>query len=179
MEAAWLLWPMRAGKQASVKAAKSGGNSFEAHGLVSNGPPTADHQDANLVNAWGIAFTKGAIRVADNGTGLSTAYTRSGAGKSPTIQIPDGAPTGIVAKGSNRFTVTSGTKVGRSQLVFSSEAGDITAWSPKVNSTSAVVAFKATDGAIYKGLTVASVRGQSFLCDRLPQRQGRRLRQVL
>jgi uncharacterized protein (TIGR03118 family) len=152
-----------AGKQAGGKAAKSKETSFQAHGLVSNGPPTADKTDTNLVNAWGIAFTKGAIRITANGTGLSTAYTRSGMGRSPTIQIPDGAPTGIVAKGASAFTVTSGTKSGRSALLFASESGDITGWSPKIDPKSAVVAFKTADGAIYKGLAVAKAQGQPFL----------------
>ena len=49
------------------------GNSYLQHNLVSNLAGVADHQDPQLINAWGVAFNPAAVVwVADNGSGVST-----------------------------------------------------------------------------------------------------------
>jgi hypothetical protein len=94
--------------------------------LVSDVPGAAELLDADLVNAWGLAFGPTTPAwVADNGTDVSTLY--SGAvGSTPvakvplTVSIPDGAPTGAVFNGSTGFVVHSGPSSGPARFLFSS-----------------------------------------------------------
>src|SRR5258707_10170736 len=52
---------------------------YSTHPLVSDGASPADHVDASLRNAWGIAFNpNGAVWVADNKTNTSTLYDGTG-----------------------------------------------------------------------------------------------------
>jgi uncharacterized protein (TIGR03118 family) len=132
--------------------------------LVSDVPGAAELLDADLVNAWGLAFGPTTPAwVADNGTDVATLY--SGAvGSTPvakvplTVSIPDGAPTGAVFNGSTGFVVHSGASSGPARFLFSSEAGTITGWSPGVPppapSTQAQTAVT-VPGAIFKGLAIA------------------------
>src|SRR3954471_12973379 len=77
---------------------------FTETDLVSDGVLPAAHTDTNLVNGWGLAFTKqGVVWVGNNGTGTSTVYDTSGNLGSPVVTIPpaagqtDNAPvTGVV-----------------------------------------------------------------------------------
>jgi uncharacterized protein (TIGR03118 family) len=132
--------------------------------LVSDVQGAAELPDADLVNAWGLAFGPTTPAwVADNGHGVSTLY--SGAvGNTPvakvplTVSIPGGAPTGAVFNGSNGFVVTSGASSGPARFLFSSEAGIVTGWNPAVPppppSTQAQIAVT-VPGAIFKGLAIA------------------------
>lgn len=132
--------------------------------LVSDVPGAAELLDADLVNAWGLAFGPATPAwVADNGTDVSTLY--SGAvGSTPvakvplTVSIPGGAPTGAVFNGSTGFVVHSGASSGPARFLFSSEAGTITGWNPAVppppQSTGAQTAVT-VPGAIFKGLAIA------------------------
>jgi uncharacterized protein (TIGR03118 family) len=132
--------------------------------LVSDVPGAAELLDANLVNAWGLAFgPTSPAWVADNGTDVTTLY--SGAvGSMPvakvplTVSIPGGAPTGAVFNGSSGFVVHSGASSGPARFLFSSEAGTITGWNPAVppppTSTQAQTAVS-VPGAIFKGLAIA------------------------
>ena len=67
-------------------------NRYVVNNLVSDLPGAA-HQDSNLKNAWGVAFTPGAspFWIADNATGLSTLYDGDG-----TIVALVGSPSGGV-----------------------------------------------------------------------------------
>ena len=52
---------------------------YQQHNLVSDIPNIADQTDANLVNAWGIAFNpNGAVWINNNGTGTSSLYDGKG-----------------------------------------------------------------------------------------------------
>ena len=71
--------------------------------LVSDQPNVAEHQDANLVNAWGIAFNPfGFVWASNAETGKSTLYDGNGVPQSLIVTIPpkagatQGNPTGIV-----------------------------------------------------------------------------------
>src|SRR6187431_3415297 len=70
------------------------------------------HVDANLVNAWGIAFNpQGFVWVANAGTSTSTLYDGNGVPQSLVVTIPDGLageaePTGIVFNGGSGFQVS-------------------------------------------------------------------------
>jgi uncharacterized protein (TIGR03118 family) len=138
---------------------------YTQRNLVSDVPDAAELLDADLSNAWGLAFGPTTPAwVADNGTDVSTLY--SGAvGNTPvakvplTVSIPGGAPTGAVFNGSPGFVVTSGASSGPSLFLFSSEAGIITGWNPGVPppppSTQAQIAVS-VPGAIFKGLAIAN-----------------------
>jgi hypothetical protein len=82
---------------------------FDLTNLVSDGAIAARHTDKNLVNAWGIAFaSNGKVRLADNGTDLSTAFGGTGNPEGITVSIPDRAPTGIVANSSDQLRIHEG-----------------------------------------------------------------------
>jgi uncharacterized protein (TIGR03118 family) len=143
---------------------------FTATTLVSDGAVSAPHTDANLKNAWGIAFNpKGFVWVADNATSVATLYDGHGVPQSLVVSIPTGSngpanPTGIVFNGTTDFTVSQGGKSGVAAFVFVGEGGTVAAWSPSVNPTVAVTMFDdGSGGAVYKGLALASNGGANFL----------------
>jgi uncharacterized protein (TIGR03118 family) len=156
--------------------------SFLQTNLISDTPGLASVMDPNLVNPWGIAFAPtGPFWINDNGTGLSTVYNGAGtptpAGKPliVTIPLPPGntgtaaAPTGIVFNSTTDFVVTANGKSGAAIFLFATEDGTISAWSPTVNPTSAVLEVDnstnptADSGAVYKGLTLGSNSNGNFL----------------
>src|SRR2546422_3810224 len=115
--------------------------------IVSDIPGLAIATDPNLKNAWGIAFGPGnPIWIADNGTGLSTLYTGTGAIVPLVVTIPapaaddTSAPTGLVVNPSGDFVVTKNGKSGASIFIFDTEDGTIVGWSPGVDLTHAVIA---------------------------------------
>jgi uncharacterized protein (TIGR03118 family) len=140
---------------------------YTQHNLVSDQADKADVMDPDLVNAWGLAFGKGAMAtpawVADNGTDVATLYTGDTAGtpvmKFPlTVSIPGGAPTGQVFNGSKAFVIHGGGKSGPANFIFSSEAGKITAWSLAVPPATKARKVASVKGAIFKGLAIAKTK---------------------
>jgi len=132
-------------------------NAYVVHHIVSNVSGAADHQDANLVNGWGLdAGPTTPWWVADNGTDRSTLYTAGGT-IVPLVVTVDGGPTGLVfnSGASTSFFVTKGAVSRRANFLFSSEDGVIRGWSPAVDPTVAQVAYTGP-GASYKGLAIAS-----------------------
>jgi uncharacterized protein (TIGR03118 family) len=137
---------------------------FTQTDLVSNGVLPAQHTDANLVNGWGLAFTKqGVVWVGNNGTGTSTVYDVAGNVAGPVVAIPpaanstENAPvTGVVfnaaAKG---FNVTANGQTLPSQYVFVSESGTISGWTPEIGNTAVNVVDNSASGAAYKGAAIA------------------------
>ena len=142
---------------ASVALADDG--SYQQHNLVSDGFVAADHNDPNLVNAWGVAFNPfGPVWVADNGTGLSTLYDGNGSIIGLVVQIPTpsaasgGTPTGIVfnANGAPTSFVVNGSPA---KFLFATEDGVIAGWS---GGTQAFVAVDSSGaGAVYKGIALS------------------------
>jgi uncharacterized protein (TIGR03118 family) len=132
----------------------AGGNSFTVHNLVSDGGVPADRVDPNLVNGWGI--TRGPTTpwwVADNGTDNSTLYRGDGTIVPLVVSVP-GGPTGAVFNGTTSFVLRG---IGPARFIFATEAGTIRGWNPSVAATEAVIAAnRANEGAIYKGLAIAS-----------------------
>ena len=122
--------------------AAQAGDFYQQHNLASDGFIPADHLDANLVNAWGVAFNPfGPVWVADNGTGVSTLYDGAGNAISLVVNIPSpgnsaggGNPTGIVFNGSTGFAVTKGNNAGPSKFIFATEDGLI-AREPRIIAT--------------------------------------------
>jgi uncharacterized protein (TIGR03118 family) len=118
--------------------------------------------DANLVNAWGVAFNPAAfVWVNDAGTNKSTLYDGAGVPQSLVVAIPPGSagaptPTGIVYNGGPAFEVTQGGARGASLFIFAGLGGTISGWSPGVNPTNAVtVVDDGATGAAYTGLALA------------------------
>jgi uncharacterized protein (TIGR03118 family) len=130
---------------------------------------TADHIDPNLVNAWGIAFNPtGFVWVANNGSATSTLYDGNGNKIALTVTTPAGihgtsSPTGIVFSASNDFQVKGPTVTAASRFIFAGEHGTLSGWAPSANATNAILAYDADDGAVYKGLALASNGAGNFL----------------
>jgi uncharacterized protein (TIGR03118 family) len=145
-------------------------NRYTVHNLVTDPGSgiSAQHQDPNLKNGWGVAFNPtGFAWVADNHTGKSTLYDGSGNVNPLVVTIPSangsdlGSPTGIVFSGSNTdFIVNAGGKSGPARFIFASEDGVISAWAPTVDPTNAIKVATNPD-AVYKGLTLTG-NGENF-----------------
>ena len=137
---------------------------YQQHNLVSDGFVTADHNDPNLVNAWGVAFNPfGFVWVADNGTGVSTLYDGDGNPQSLVVSIPTptadsgGSPTGIVFNASSGFVVTGPAGSGPSRFLFATEDGVIAGWAPAADGTHAIMAVdNSPNEAIYKGIALSA-----------------------
>src|SRR5262245_7102298 len=103
---------------------------FVVHNLVSNQSGVADHTDAHLVNAWGLAASAGSPWwVADNQPdGLATVYDSTGAAFPPppasplVVGVPTN-PTGTVASTDSAFSVGTGASAGPSRFLFATEHG--------------------------------------------------------
>ena len=146
-------------------------SAYSVHNLVSDGGVPADHHaDADLVNAWGIAFNPTAVVwIANNGTGTSTLYNGAGVKQGLVVPIPpigSAAPTGIVFSGGNDFMVTGPAGTAAARFIFATEGGTIAAWAPlidPVNHAVETVPKTATGGAIFKGLALAGNGDAHFL----------------
>jgi uncharacterized protein (TIGR03118 family) len=146
---------------------------FLATDLVSDLPGIGQIQDPTLINAWGIALSPngGAFWVSSNGQDVSKLYTGDVNGSpiklsSLVVSIPGGAPTGQVFNPTQDFVVKSGTASAPAVFIFVTENGDVTGWNPGVPppapSTSAQLGTH-VDGAIFKGVTLASTADGNFL----------------
>ncbi len=140
--------------------------------LVSNRASLAPTTDPNLVNAWGLSrSSKSPWWVSDNGTGISTLYSGTGAVQSLVVTIPPGStdsttgtPTGTVFNGdANAFQVAPGKAAA---FLFVTEDGTISGWNPGVKPTQAVIMVNQKD-SVFKGATIATAETskgpQSFL----------------
>jgi uncharacterized protein (TIGR03118 family) len=134
--------------------------------LVSNIPGRAPVTDDRVKNAWGLALSPTSpLWVANNETNIATIYAGGLGGAAPTVvplsvTIPGGAPTGQAFNGTGDFVVTGPGGSGPARFLFVSEGGDLTGWNPTADppvmgqSTATLAAH--VDGAIYKGLALAS-----------------------
>jgi uncharacterized protein (TIGR03118 family) len=148
--------------------------------LVSDQPAKAAQLDPHLVNAWGLAFGPATpLWVANNATSTSTLYRGATTPTDPLVTVPlvvaipgggmpaaKGNPTGVVfsGPGSNAaaFPITKGGKSGAALFIFAGENGDITAWNPSGDPTTAVL-MAHTPGAVYKGLALLTNSHGSWL----------------
>jgi uncharacterized protein (TIGR03118 family) len=141
---------------------------FVQTNLVADTAGAAAHKDADLVNAWGIAFAPGGpFWIADNGTGVSTLYDSTGATAGPPVTVPPPAgstaastPTGTVFNGNpNEFLVNGpGTAA---FFIFATEDGTISAWDGGASAVRKVDNSAAS--AVYKGLALANNGGTDSL----------------
>jgi uncharacterized protein (TIGR03118 family) len=125
---------------------------------------SAAHQDANLVNAWGVAFVPGGFAwVANNHSATSTAYDGAGTALPLVVTIPGptagtaGAPTGVVHNPTADFTETNGVTTEPATLIFAGEDGVISAWNNTIDGTTGrKMADQSSANAIYKGIAMAN-----------------------
>ena len=137
-------------------------NQYLIANLTTNNHTGAANTDPNLVNPWGLSRSSGGTWWAsDNGTGLSTLYTGTGAIAPLVVKIPaaksgtPGSPTGTIFNGTQEFALKPGQPAA---FLFASEDGVISGWNPAVNPTNAVIAVNEFEkGASFKGLTAAMV----------------------
>ncbi len=142
--------------------------------LVSDIPHLAQHTDPNLHNPWGISVgPDGHVRVADNGTGLSTLYTEDGTALSQVVTIPPpahspsgttAAPTGIVLNSTSDFVISAHHRSRPSIFIFAAEDGTLSGWNPEINGSNAILTVdNSGSGAVYKGLALGSNAQGNFL----------------
>jgi uncharacterized protein (TIGR03118 family) len=138
---------------------------YKQRNLVSDNPAlTAEHQDPNLVNPWGIAFNPyGFAWLADNIKGVSTLYDGNGVTQplivtvAPSVTGSAGKPTGIVFYGGAEFVVTQSNLSGPARFLFANEDGTIAAWAPNVSQANAFkVIDRTADKVVYKGLAISA-----------------------
>jgi len=122
--------------------------------------------DPDLVNPWGIVHSPTSpFWIADNGSGLSTLYTGSGAKVPLTVTVPPpggapgpSAPTGIVFNPTSDFQVAASKPA---HFIFDTEDGTIAAWA---SGTSAILEVdNSGSSAVYKGLALANNGSGNFL----------------
>ena len=133
--------------------------------LTSQGFTPAANVDPNLINPWGMSYsTTSPFWVSDQGTGVSTLYTGTGAPIPLVVTIPGSAtgpsgPTGQVFNSTSGFELAPGNPA---RFIFANLSGTISGWNPTVNATNAVIAAT-TEGAVYTGLAIGSSGGNSFI----------------
>ena len=131
--------------------------------LVSDTPGMAATTDPNLVNPWGLSRSSGSPWwISDNGPGLTTLYSGTGAAASLVVTIPPadsstgagGTPTGQIFNGTSDFQLAPGAPA---KFIFVTEDGTISGWNPNVNATSAVIKVNTKSESVFKGVAVATV----------------------
>jgi uncharacterized protein (TIGR03118 family) len=147
------------------------GSAYSVTPLVSDMAGVAAHQDANLINPWGVVGGPPTpFWVANNGgNGTSTLYDGAGVALPPPPAGPlvvtlgsSFKPTGIVFNGTPDFKVTGGTAPAAASLfIFSGEAGLLAGWNQSTGT--GVVTFPGSAGAAYTGLALASSGGNNYL----------------
>ncbi len=138
---------------------------------------TATTVDPQLENPWGLVIAPGAPAwLANNGTQTSTLYDglghpqpQAGAGEL-VVTLPPGTggvafdPTGMVFNaGASDFVISAAGKSGPASFIYAGESGAIAGWSSSVSPTAAVTAYADTQGAVYKGLALATYQGKAYL----------------
>lgn len=121
----------------------------------------ASRVDAKLVNPWGIAIgPTGSFWISANHSGYTTIYDRNGAERLPAISVPSqilpngGAPTGVVYNSNN-------LSFWASKFIYAGEDGTISIWITGVSTS--IVANRSSQGAVYKGLAIATDGVADFL----------------
>jgi uncharacterized protein (TIGR03118 family) len=138
--------------------------------LVASQAGKAKFQDADLINAWGIAYAPGgALGVANAGSGLATFYSAQGVKQSVVITVPaasskhHGTPTGIVYNGTTDFQITEGGKSGPAKFIFDTIDGTISGWNASVNSKNAIVVVNNSGSASYTGLAIGVYKSHNYI----------------
>jgi len=138
--------------------------------LDSNGTNAIHKNDADLINAWGVAYFPGApFWVSDEGTGKSTLYDGAGNKQSLVVTIPPasgtghGSPTGMVANGTSDFVITGGGGTGPAFFIFDTLDGTISGWNGGMGTVQDAVIKVNRPGSVYTGLAMGFHNGANFL----------------
>ena len=136
-------------------AAAANGTVFAVTNLVSDQPGVAQHVDPDLVNAWGLAsLPTSPWWVADNGQSVSTLYRADGSKVPLTVGVPDD-PRALCPTAGRALP----SRAVRTPLRRCSSSRPRTArfsGGTRTSRRNAVVAVPNADGAVYKGLAIAS-----------------------
>lgn len=140
---------------------------FEQVNLVdNNGDYHAMHHDANLLNAWGIAWSPNGFAWVNAESGhVSAIYTGEGGTVRPPVAIPSpadfssGHPTGIVFNGTDGFVLAKG---GPARFLFVGIDGILSGWNQEYGNTADRIKDNSATSA-YTGLTLAVVNGNPYL----------------
>jgi uncharacterized protein (TIGR03118 family) len=138
-------------------------NSYKQTNLVSDTAGT--NVDPKLKNPWGIAFLPGApFWIADNNSGFSTLYDKTGASGAFSVTIPPPAgsshpatPTGIVVNTGGGFKIAGNVSL----FIFDTEDGTISGWHD--GPAASIAVDNSTHGAVYKGLALITNANGTFL----------------
>lgn len=146
------------------------GVTFTQTNLVSDGFVPAPTIDQNLINPWGVSFSRTSpFWISDNGAGVASIHDGAGnpvaiSGQAaitiatPPDQTSPAAPTGQVFNSTGSgFNVSSGGHTASSIFIFATEDGTISGWNPTVDSSHSVLAVDNSEGgngAVYKGLAI-------------------------
>jgi len=139
---------------------------YTQHNLVSDGFVPADHSDPNMANAWGLVSGPATPWwIADNGTGRTTLYNVGTGAIQAIFTVPgaggqQGTPTGVVFNGGTGFVVTNSAGTSSARFIFAAEDGTISGFrgAPIV-----IAVDNSANGAVYKGLAIASTTTGDFL----------------
>ena len=159
----------------SAAASADPGN-YIVHNLVSNQPGVADHQDANLRNAWGIVFgPTNPVWVSDNTSGVATVYDGNGnpilvTNPSPppalvplVVTIPGGANTGITFNPSaSDFLIPCGAAPSAALFLWATENGNIAGWNGTCGTTAVTLPTTQVANGVYKGIAIAGNGDKDF-----------------
>lgn len=153
---------------AATPATPSPANSYLIHNLVSDLPDTADFQDPNLINPWGLATTASSpFWIGNNATGTSTLYGTTGAPVALVVTIPTtagptgGAVSGVIANSTTSFTVATGKAA---SFIFCTEDGTVSGWNSSVNPTAALVTVDNTKAnSVFKGCVIGGTAAAPVL----------------
>ena len=153
---------------AATPATPSPANSYLAHNLVSDLPDTADFQDPNLVNPWGLATTATSpFWIGNNGSGTSTLYGTTGAAVALIVTIPTsgsstgGAVSGVIANSTTSFTVATGKAA---SFLFCTEDGTVSGWNSSVNPGAAIITVdNSKSNSVFKGCVIGGTAAAPIL----------------
>jgi uncharacterized protein (TIGR03118 family) len=132
---------------------------YVVQNLVSDVPGLAARTDPDLTNPWGIALNAtGPFWISNNHSGTATRYNRMGqpfpVAKPAGVTIPTGSPTAQLLNGTAGFEIAAGKPA---RLLFASESGTISGWSPAVDPANAkLMVDRSSSGAEYKGLALGA-----------------------
>jgi uncharacterized protein (TIGR03118 family) len=145
---------------AAAPATPTTANSYLVHNLVSDLPDTADFQDPNLVDPWGIATTATSpFWIGNNGTGTSTLYGTTGAAVALVVTIPTttgptgGAVSGVIANTTTSFNIADGKPA---SFIFCTEDGTVSGWNGTVSPAgAATISIDNTKtNSVFKGCVI-------------------------
>src|ERR1700733_4773329 len=156
----------------AAQTASAPPNNYLVHNLVSDLANTADHQDPNLVNPWGLGFGPTPFWVGNNGKGTATLYGGTGAAIPLVVTIPQagnagtaGPVTGVIfntfASNANAFDVQPGKPA---LFMFCSEDGVISGWNEAASGSTASILFdNSKSGAVYTGCALGGTAAAPYL----------------